>query len=125
NLSMSLSHAREIMLNAVKRGTAVPAFNVVSLEYAEAVIAGAESAGVPVILQVSENAIRFHGGQLRPLLAACRELAEVSQVPVALHLDHIERQSLVEEAIAVAASYGLSSIMFDASRQEYGANVAA
>src|SRR5690554_2805191 len=122
---MSLSHAREIIQNAVERGTAVPAFNVISLEYAEAVIAGAESAGVPVILQVSENAIRFHGGQLRPLLAACREIAVVSRVPVAIHLDHIESESLVEEAIGLADSYGLSSIMFDASREEYGANVAA
>jgi fructose-bisphosphate aldolase class II len=36
----------------------VLAFNVIQLEHAEAIVAGAEQAGRPVILQISENAVR-------------------------------------------------------------------
>src|SRR5262249_38784673 len=39
----------------------VAAFNVITLEHAEAVLDGAAAAGRPVILQVSQNAVRFHG----------------------------------------------------------------
>jgi len=43
---------------------------------------------------VSENAIDFHGDQMRALLAAGRELAETASVPVALHLDHFQDAAL-------------------------------
>ncbi|MGI8668213.1 MAG: class II fructose-bisphosphate aldolase, partial [Jatrophihabitans sp.] len=36
-------------------GTAVIAFNAITLEHAEAIIDGAERAGRPVIVQISEN----------------------------------------------------------------------
>jgi fructose-bisphosphate aldolase class II len=45
------------------------AFNVVLLEHAEAIVAGAERAGAPVVLQISENCIRYHGS-LAPLTSA-------------------------------------------------------
>lgn len=99
---------------------AIAAFNVITLEYAEGIVAGAERAGRPVLLSVSHNAVRFHGG-LAPLAAACRALADDAAVPVALHLDHCESEDLVLEC----AGLGFASAMFDASTLPYDENVVA
>jgi fructose-bisphosphate aldolase class II len=98
----------------------VVAFNVITIEHAEAVVAGAEDADRPVILQVSENAVRFHG-RLAPISAACVAVARASDVPVALHLDHVTDIDLLHQA----PNAGYSSAMFDASTLEYADNVAA
>jgi len=110
-------------LAAVGLGASLPsvaAFNVITLEYAEGIVAGAERAGLPVLLSISHNAVRFHGG-LAPLAAACRALADEASVPVALHLDHCESEELVLES----AGLGFASAMFDASTLPYAENVAA
>lgn len=99
---------------------AIAAFNVITLEYAEGIVLGAERAGCPVLLSISHNAVRFHG-RLAPLAAACRELSVAASVPVALHLDHCESEELVIES----AGLGFSSAMFDASTLPYDENVAA
>jgi len=102
-------------------GRGVGAFNVITVEHAEAIVAGAEEAGRPVILQVSENAVRFHGGRLAPIAAAARAVAAASTVAVALHLDHVESDELVRQA----AANGFGSVMYDGSRLPYAGNVAA
>jgi fructose-bisphosphate aldolase class II len=106
---------------AYRNGDGVAAFNVITLEHAEAIAAGAERAGQPAILQISENAVRFHHGRLRPLAAAVVALASESPAPLAVHLDHVEDVELLHQA----AGTGISSVMFDASRLDYQANVAA
>ncbi len=98
----------------------VAAFNVITLEHVEAVLAGAEAAGRPVILQVSENAVWFHG-QLAPISAACVAAASAAAVPVALHLDHVTDVALLHQA----PDAGFSSVMFDASTLDYAGNVDA
>jgi fructose-bisphosphate aldolase class II len=120
---VTLSTARDLVDAASAAGAAVPAFNVIALEHAEAIVTGAESAGVGVLLQISENAIRYHGGRLEPLVAACRELAIAADVPIGIHLDHLEDRALVDHAIEISASLGIGSMMFDASRSDYDANV--
>jgi fructose-bisphosphate aldolase class II len=111
----------ELVAAARDRGAAVGAFNVVTLEHAEAIVAAAESAATPVVLQISENAVRFHGGRVRPIAAACAELADAAAVPVALHLDHVTEPELAAEA----APAGFSSLMFDAGALAYAENVEA
>ncbi|GLW98447.1 class II fructose-bisphosphate aldolase [Microtetraspora sp. NBRC 16547] len=98
----------------------VCAFNIITLEHAEAVAAAAERVGAPVILQVSENAVRFRLGRLHPLAAAASAIAAASAVPVALHLDHVTDDALMYQA----ADTGFSSVMYDASRDPYEVNVA-
>lgn len=102
-------------------GTGVGAFNVIMIEHAEAIVTGAEHAGLPVILQISQNAVTFHGGQLAPIASAAQAIAAAATVPVALHLDHVDRIDL----LAQAAACGFESVMFDASALDYEANVAA
>ncbi|GII03216.1 class II fructose-bisphosphate aldolase [Planobispora takensis] len=88
----------------------VGAFNVIQLEHAEAIVAGAEAAGAPVVLQISENCVRYHGA-LAPIAAASLAVARAASVPVAVHLDHATDPALVEEAVEL----GIGSVMFDAS----------
>jgi fructose-bisphosphate aldolase class II len=99
----------------------IAAFNVITLEHAEAVAAGAERAGRPAILQISENAVKFHGGRLTAIAAATAAVARASNAPLSLHLDHVESADLLR----AADGEGFSSVMFDASKLTYDANVEA
>jgi fructose-bisphosphate aldolase class II len=110
----------EIVAAAVGAGCGVAAFNVIGLEHAEAVVAGAERAGRPVLLQVSQNAVAYRGGRLGPIAAACRAVAAAAGVPVGLHLDHVEDEELARQA----ADEGFGSLMIDASRAPFDENVA-
>ncbi len=116
---MPLTPTGEILAAARSAGEGVGALNVIQLEHAEAIAAGATAADRPVLLQISENCVRYHGA-LRPLALAARAVAETAAVPVGLHLDHAESAELVEEAVEL----GFTSVMFDASRLDYADNVA-
>jgi fructose-bisphosphate aldolase class II len=120
---MSLATTATLVADAAARGRAVPAFNVITLEQAEAVVGGAADAGVGVLVQLSENAIAFRGG-FAPLLAACRELAREAVVPVGIHLDHLEDADLATAVIARASELGVGSLMFDRATLTYDENVA-
>ena len=108
------------LLSAAEHGRyGVGAFNVIQLEHAEAIIAGAVASAAPVVLQVSENTIKYHGSA-GPILSACLRLAEESPVPTTMHLDHATSFSLVQQAVSV----GVGSVMFDASTRSHDENVA-
>jgi fructose-bisphosphate aldolase class II len=116
-----LTPTAHLIESAVTASVGVAAFNVVTLEHAEAIVAGAERAGRSVIVQISENTITYHGGQIAPVAAAAAALAAHVTVPVALHLDHITDPTLLHAAPAC----GFSSVMFDASALNYADNLAA
>ncbi|MGC3993853.1 MAG: class II fructose-bisphosphate aldolase [Propionicimonas sp.] len=120
---MTLTSTGALVEEAAARGSAVVAFNVITLEQAEAVVAAAEETGRPVVLQVSQNAIRFRRG-FAPLLAACRELACAAEAPVALHLDHLEDPGLAGAALERSGELGVGSLMFDASTLPHEENAA-
>lgn len=117
---MPLVPTSQIMQAAVAGGYGQGAFNVIHLETAQALVSGAEQAGLPVILQISENCVKYHGG-LRPLAAASLALAEEASVPVSLHLDHAEDEELVYRALDL----GFGSVMYDGAKLPFGENVAA
>jgi fructose-bisphosphate aldolase class II len=116
-----LEPAGHLVAAAAAARHGVAAFNLITLEHGEAVVAGAERAGQPVILQISQNAVEFHGGQLGPAARAAHALAETASVPVALHLDHVSRMELLHQA----PEYGFGSVMYDASALPYQENVTA
>jgi fructose-bisphosphate aldolase, class II len=98
--------------------TGIGAFNVIQLEHAEAIVAGAEAANRPVIMQVSENTAAYHRS-LVPLTLACLAVAEESSAEVVVHLDHATDAGLVRQAVAL----GVGSVMYDASAQPHASNV--
>lgn len=117
---MPLISTSELVGDAVAKRSAVAAFNVITLEHVEAVVRGAEETGFPTIVQISENAVKFHAGRLIPLTRAAAALAEQSAVGIALHLDHVTDMALLRQA----AEAGFSSAMFDAAHESYPDNVA-
>jgi fructose-bisphosphate aldolase, class II len=52
---MTLVSTRELLDGAVNGHVEVAAFNVITLEHAEAIAAGAEAAAMPAILQISQT----------------------------------------------------------------------
>ncbi|MEU5774976.1 class II fructose-bisphosphate aldolase [Streptomyces venezuelae] len=118
---MPLVSTGELVSGARAAGHGVAAFNVITLEHAEAVALGAERAGAPAILQISENAVKFHGGRLSAIAAATAAVARASSAPLSLHLDHVTDPELLR----AAHPEGFSSVMFDASKLSYGENVKA
>ena len=118
---MPLVTTGELVTRAATTRSAVAAFNIITLEHVEAVIAGAESLDAPVVLQVSENAVKFRHGSLLPLARAAVTAAERAAVPVALHLDHVQSDDLLRQA----ADAGFGSVMYDAAHLPYAENLAA
>jgi fructose-bisphosphate aldolase, class II len=117
---MPAARMEEIVGPAAAAGRGVGAFNVIGIEYAEAIVTGAEAAGAPVVLQLSQNCVAYHGA-LGPLGRACAAIAGSAAVPVALHLDHVTGTDLVREADGL----GIGSVMYDASALPYDQNVRA
>lgn len=117
---MSRTTSKELISDAKAQDRAVGAFNVILIEHAEALVMGAETAQLPVILQISQNCVEYHGS-LKPIALATLAIAEASSVRVSVHLDHAESESLVKEALDL----GFDSVMFDGSKLDYAANVEA
>lgn len=115
---MTLVSTRLLMQNAANSHSGIGAFNVVHLETAEALVTAAEAAGLPVILQISQNCALFHGG-LEPVALATLSLARSASVPIAVHLDHAEDEDLAYQAIEL----GFGSVMFDGAHLPYEENV--
>jgi fructose-bisphosphate aldolase class II len=116
---MTVATTEDLVARARAAGGGVAALNVIQLEHAEAIVSAADACSTSVILQVSENAIRYHGGDVGPLAAACLALAERAHTPVALHLDHATSLELCQ----AAAAAGFSSFMIDASALDDDENV--
>ncbi|GAA5017264.1 class II fructose-bisphosphate aldolase [Terrabacter aeriphilus] len=114
---MSRSPLTPLLAAARADGRALAAFNVIQLEHAEAYAAAAERVGLPVVMQISQNCVRYHGS-LAPLAAATLAIADACAQDVVVHLDHAEDVGLVEEAVRL----GLTSVMFDGSRLPDDAN---
>ena len=117
---MPLARTTDILAAAAHDRRGVGAFNVVQLEHGQAIVSGAARAGAPVILQISQNTVRYHGG-LEPVALATLSIARHAAVPVAVHLDHAGSPELVGEAVRL----GFTSVMFDGSSLPYAVNVAA
>ncbi|MEU0265008.1 class II fructose-bisphosphate aldolase [Nocardioides sp. NPDC006303] len=115
---MTLTTTASLIGSAYAEGRGVAAFNAINLETVEAIATGAESANRPVIVQISENAVRYHGG-LAPLAHAAIAVASGSTMPISLHLDHATDERLV----GIAVDLGFSSVMYDASQLPYEDNL--
>jgi fructose-bisphosphate aldolase class II len=115
---MTLTTTASLIGSAYAEGRGVAAFNAINLETVEAIATGAEAANRPVIVQISENAVRYHGG-LAPLAHAAIAIASGSAMPISLHLDHATDERLV----GIAVDLGFSSVMYDASVLPYEDNL--
>lgn len=113
-----LVHLGDMLRHAQANGYAVGAFDLVSLDFLQAVLAGAEHQGAPVILSLAESHHAYFDPEL--LMPAVRRAAERTRVPVAVHLDH---GGSLESAIQ-GIRLGFNGVMVDASTQPLGENIA-
>lgn len=114
---MALVSMTEMLKKAKEGKYAVGQFNMNNLEFTQAIIEAAEEENSPVILGVSEGALKYMG--LEYTVAMAKAAAEKAKVPIALHLDH---GSTYEIAMKVIGA-GFSSVMFDGSHYPYEENI--
>jgi fructose-bisphosphate aldolase class II len=106
-----------MLLRAQREGYAVGAFNANNMECVKAVIEAAEEEKAPVILQVSQGAIKYAG--LEMATAMVKAAAQRAVVPVALHLDH--GTSYDQNVLCLVV--GFTSLMFDGSAEPLDKNI--
>lgn len=115
----------ESMTNMLKKAQegkyAVGQFNINNLEWTQAVLEATKENNAPVILGVSEGAMKYMGGfkVVSAMVNALIETLDVKQ-PVALHLDHGSSFESCKEAIDA----GFSSVMIDGSKLPIDENIA-
>ncbi len=115
---MPLVTSKELFARAQEEGFAIGAFNANNMEQVQAIVETAQEERAPVILQVSQGAIRYAGLEYA---AGLVKLAAASvDVPVVLHLDH---GTSFEQNIQCLRA-GFTSLMFDGSALPYAENVA-
>ena len=114
---MALVTSKELLQQAQKEGYAIGAFNANNMELVKAVIEAAEEERAPVILQVSQGAIRYAG--LKMATAMVKTAAEEASVPVVLHLDH--GTSFLQNVQCIHA--GFTSLMYDGSAEPLEKNI--
>lgn len=115
---MAFASFKEVLTDGLKNGYAVGQFNMNNLEFMQAIIETAEEERAPVILGVSEGAMKYMN--LEYTVAMAKAAAEKATVPVILHLDHGSSFEVVLKCIRA----GFSSIMIDASHYPLEENIA-
>ena len=83
---MPLVNMRDMLRHAYQSGYAVGGFDLVSLDFLEAIIAAGEAQRSPLILSLAESHFEYYDFELA--MAAAEQAAKRSSIPVAIHLDH-------------------------------------
>ena len=107
----------EAYQNALKKKYALGAFNFYNLESMRSILNGAESLNTPVIIAVSESALKYFGEEhLKNAISACRK---TYKTPFFVHLDHGKSLDICKKAI----SLGFDSVMIDGSSLPFEENI--
>ena len=113
---MALKTGMDILTAARNGQYGVGAFNTNNMEITQAILEAAEETKSPVIVALSEGALKYGGDDLVALVL--RLGSEVS-VPVAVHLDHGSSFASCLQAIR----YGFTSVMIDKSHEDEATNI--
>lgn len=115
-----ITNMTDMLKRAKLEKYAVPQFNINNLEWTRFILEECQKNNSPVILGVSEGAIKYFGGY-KTVVNVVKSLVEDLQItiPVVIHLDH---GSSVESCIKAIAA-GFTSVMIDASKYPIEENV--
>lgn len=114
---MVFADTKKLLLKAQKGKYAIAHFNINNMEIVQGVVAAAVKLKAPIILATSEGALKYAG--MDYLCAIAQTAAENSNIPLALHLDHGKDMDIIKQAI----QKGYSSVMIDASHEEFEKNI--
>jgi len=115
---MPLVNMRDMLQHAYQNGYAVGGFDLVSLDFLEAIMAAGEARRSPLILSLAESHFEYYDFELA--MAAAEQAARRSSIPVAIHLDH----GASFESAVKAINLGCNGVMVDASHEAFEGNVA-
>jgi len=115
---MPLVNMRDMLEHAYQNGYAVGGFDLVSLDFLEAIMAAGEAQRSPLILSLAESHFEYYDFELA--MAAAGQAAKRSSIPVAIHLDH----GASFESAVKAINLGCNGVMVDASHEAFEGNVA-
>lgn len=110
-----LATGMEILSKARREGYGVGAFNTNNMEFVQAILEAAEEAKSPVLIALSEGAIKYGN---KALVTMVRELGRDVRVPVCIHLDHGSSY----ESCLRAIQMGFTSVMIDKSHDDAETN---
>lgn len=115
-----LVNMKSMLEKAKNEKYAVPHFNINNLEWTRFILEEVQKNNSPVILGVSEGAMKYMGG-FKTVTDMVNNLIDYLNitVPVALHLDHGSSFEMCKEAI----DSGFSSVMIDASKYDLEKNI--
>jgi len=108
---------KDLLVPARQRAYAVGAFNINNLETLLAVSEAAVEEKSPAIVAVTPSAIKYAG--LPYVSKIAKTAAELSAVPISLHLDHGEDFDTVSKCIGA----GFTSVMIDGSHLKFEENI--
>jgi ketose-bisphosphate aldolase, class II len=114
---MSFVNLKSVLKNTTNNNYCIGAFNFNSFEDAQGIINAATKLHSPVILMASSSAVKYLG--IKQCVGMIRGMAESTDIPVCLHLDHSKSVELCKEAVIA----GFGSVMIDASSFDYDTNV--
>lgn len=113
---MPLTHTRDLFAKALKGKYALGAFNVNNMELLQAIVEACEEEKAPLILQISKGArVYANPVYLKKLIEAA---VSVSNIPIAVHLDHGDTFELCKQCI----DEGFTSVMIDGSHLPFEEN---
>ncbi len=115
---MPLVSSKPILEEAMRGRFAVGAFNANNMEQVQAIVEAAQEERAPVVLQVSQGAIRYAGMAFAAGLV--KIAASLVDIPVVLHLDH---GTDFEQNVRCLRA-GFTSLMYDGSKRPFEENVA-
>ncbi len=114
---MPLTHTRDLFAKALNGKYALGAFNVNNMELIQAIVEACEEEKAPLMLQISKGARQYANPvYLKKLIEAAVSL---SNIPIAIHLDHGDSFELCKECI----DEGFTSVMIDASHEPFEKNI--
>lgn len=117
---MALVSMKEMLLKAKKGKYAVGQFNINNLEWTYTILKKCQELQAPVILGVSEGAVKYMGGyHVVAEMVKAVILDKNITIPVALHLDHGSSFDSCKKALDA----GFTSVMIDASHHPFEENL--
>lgn len=114
---LGLVNTKQMFQNAIDGKYAIPAFNIYNMETLSAVLNAARITHSPVILSVSESALKYMDTNMLIGMIYGAKIQPHEQI--ALHLDHGGSIDACRHAI----ENGFSSVMIDASAMPFDKNI--
>ncbi|MDY5232581.1 MAG: class II aldolase [Faecalicoccus sp.] len=115
---MKIVNGFDLMDYAKKRNVMLPAFNTTNLEMTKAIIQGLNVVHMPGMIQISSN--NLHLSDPETIVYLTNKFLKGTDTPIGLHLDHGKSF----EDVKACVDAGFTSIMVDASDQDFEGNIA-